>query len=114
VHIVQPGDTLGGIAAAYGTTVDELMALNGMDDPNYHYIGQEIILPGGSVVQAAAASEPAASGGGGGTSGTYTVQSGDTLYAIAGKYGTSVDAIVQLNGLADADVLSIGQVLQIP
>ncbi|MGE0057118.1 MAG: LysM peptidoglycan-binding domain-containing protein [Dehalococcoidia bacterium] len=112
VHIVQPGDTLGGIAAAYGTTVEELMAINGMDDPNYLYVGQEIVLPGGTVVQAAEA--PAASGGGGGGSGTYTVQDGDTLYGIAGKYGTSVDAIVQLNGMADANVLSIGQVLQIP
>jgi LysM repeat protein len=112
VHIVQDGDTLGGIAAAYGTTVEELMALNGMTDPNYLYIGQEIILPGGTVVQAAEA--PAASGGGGGGSGSYTVQDGDTLYGIAGKYGTSVDAIAQLNGLADPNALSIGQVLQIP
>jgi LysM repeat protein len=115
VHVVQSGDTLGGIAAAYGTTVEELMALNGLSDPNYLYVGQEIVLPGGTVVHAASAdSGPAASGGGGGGSGEYTVQDGDTLYGIAGKYGTSVDAIVQLNGMSDPNVLSIGQVLKIP
>lgn len=117
VHVVASGDTLGGIAATYGTSVEELMALNGLDDPNYLYVGQEIILPGGTAVHAAGVepgTEPAASGGGGGSSGEYTVQDGDTLYGIAGKYGTSVDAIVELNGLADADFLSIGQVLQIP
>ena len=115
VHVVQSGDTLGGIAATYGTTVEELMALNGLSDPNVLSIGQEIVLPGGTVVRAASAADtPAASGGGGGGSGQYTVQDGDTLYGIAGKYGTSVDAIVQLNGLADVNVLSIGQVLKIP
>lgn len=113
VHVVQPGDTLGAIAAAYGTTVDELVRLNGLDDPNYLYVGQEIVLPGGAVVHAAAAA-PAASGGGRGGSGEYTVQSGDTLYAIAGKYGTTVDAIAQLNGLSNPDFISIGQVLKIP
>jgi len=114
VHVVQPGDTLGAIAAAYGTSVEELMALNGLEDPNYLYVGQEIVLPGGTVVRAAGADVPAASGGGGGGSGEYTVQDGDTLYVIAGKYGTTVDAIVELNGLADPNFLSIGQVLKIP
>ncbi len=43
----------------------------------------------------------------------YTVQSGDTMYGIASAYGTTIDSLVQLNGLADADHLAIGQVLKI-
>ena len=44
----------------------------------------------------------------------YTVQAGDTLGAIANRFGVSVDAIVSANGLADAADLSVGQVLTIP
>jgi peptidoglycan/xylan/chitin deacetylase (PgdA/CDA1 family) len=45
---------------------------------------------------------------------TYTVQGGDTLYAIAARFGTSVSAIVQANGIADPTQISVGQVLVIP
>ena len=98
-----------------GTTVDEIMAANGMTDPNYIYVGQELIVPGaGGVVQAASA--PAASSGGGGATGgsqTYTVASGDTLGAIAANHGTSVDALVAANGLSDPNYLYVGQTLYI-
>ncbi len=43
----------------------------------------------------------------------YTVRSGDTLSAIAAAYGTSVEALIRINGMANADQLSAGQVLQI-
>jgi hypothetical protein len=45
---------------------------------------------------------------------THTVSQGDTLWAIAGIYGTSVDLIAEANALPDRDKLSIGQELVIP
>jgi len=45
---------------------------------------------------------------------TYTVQAGDTLFDIANRFGTTVAAIVEANGLTDPDRLSIGQVLELP
>ena len=45
---------------------------------------------------------------------TYVVRSGDTLIAIAGRFGTSVRSIMDLNGISDPSRLRIGQVLQIP
>ncbi len=43
----------------------------------------------------------------------YTVQPGDTLWLLSRKYGTTVEAIKQLNGLT-GDMLYVGQVLKIP
>jgi LasA protease len=50
----------------------------------------------------------------GGGEQTYTVQAGDTLNVIAQRFGTSVQAILALNGLTNPDLLEVGQVLQIP
>ncbi len=45
---------------------------------------------------------------------TYTVVAGDTLWDIADRFGTTIAAIVELNGLADADAIEVGQVLKLP
>ncbi len=47
-------------------------------------------------------------------SATYTVQPGDTLYDIAQRFGSTVDALVEANDITDPDVLEVGQVLEIP
>ena len=119
VYVVQPGDTLSAIAVQFGTTVDAIAQANGISDPSYIYVGQELQIGGVAPVAAAAAPAsvapvssgpaPVASSGR-----TYTVQPGDTLYAIAGRFGTTVDAIVQLNGIADPNLIYPGQVFQIP
>lgn len=44
-HTVRPGDTLTGIATAFGTSVDALMAANGLTDPNQLVIGQTLAIP---------------------------------------------------------------------
>jgi LysM repeat protein len=116
-YIVQDGDTLGVIAANFGTTVDELVAANGLSDANYLYVGQQLVVPGAALapIQNVASAQPVsnttAPGGGGQV---HTVQSGDTLFAIAGQYGSDVDAIIGANGLTDPNYLFVGQELQIP
>jgi LysM repeat protein len=123
-YVVQAGDTLGAIAAANGLTVDELMAANGLADANYLYVGQELVIPGAAapantaVAGAQPVSDTTSTGDAGGSSagsGTvHTVQSGDTLYAIAGQYGTDVDSLMSVNSLSDPNYLFIGQEIQIP
>ena len=95
-YTVKAGDTLYGIANKYNTTVDTLKSLNNLTS-NTLSIGQVLKLPGSNST----------------STNTYTVKSGDTLYAIANKYNTTVDALKSLNNLT-SNTLSIGQTLKIP
>ena len=45
LYRVQPGDTLSGLAEEFGTTVEELMAANGLTDANALQTGQTLIIP---------------------------------------------------------------------
>lgn len=47
------------------------------------------------------------------STGTYTVQSGDTLSEIAQKFGMSTNALASLNGISNPNVINIGQVLKV-
>jgi len=102
VHVVQRGETLWSIAARYGTTTQTLVQANGLANANRIYAGQRLIIPGG-------ASSSASSGGA-----TYVVRRGDTLYAIARRYGTTAQALARANGLANANYIYAGQRLTIP
>ena len=95
-YTVKSGDTLYAIANKYNTTVDAIKALNNLSS-NTLSIGQTLKIPSSTTSNAT----------------TYTVKSGDTLYAIANKYNTTVDAIKNLNNLT-SNTLSIGQTLKIP
>jgi beta-lactamase class A len=101
---VQPGDTLSAISSTTGVSTDQLTTLNSIKDPNVIIAGQTLALSAGASATAATA----------GGSGTYTVKAGDTLWDIARANGASVDDLTQLNGLANADQLSVGQTLRLP
>jgi LysM repeat protein len=108
---VQWGDTLSGIAGRFGVSVDQIAQQNQLDNPNLIFAGQELEIPAaGETPLPAPTSEPPPSG----ESGRYTVQSGDTLTQIARRFGTTVSAIVQANGISNANFISVGQSLIIP
>ena len=92
---VQSGNTLGAIAKQFNTSVEELVALNGLSNPNAIRVGQELKVQVISETY-------------------YTVNSGDSLGKIANKYGVTVSQIMQANSLADANKISVGQRLIIP
>jgi LysM repeat protein len=98
--VVKRGETLSEIADRYGTSVNRLMEMNGLRDANDLWAGSRIKVPGNVY-----------SGGG---SGNYTVKAGETLSEIADRYGTSVNRLVQLNGLRDANDLWAGSRIQVP
>lgn len=97
-YVVRSGDTLWLIARRYNTTVDAIKSLNGLTGDNLS-VGQVLRIP---------TSESA-----GGSYFEYVVRSGDSLWLIAQRYNTTVDAIKNLNGLS-GNALSIGQILKIP
>jgi LysM repeat protein len=100
-YVVQRGDTLKKIAAEHGTTPRAIAQANDLANPDLIRIGQRLVIPGQT-----------AQGTGGGTS--YVVQRGDSLARIARAYGTTVAAIAAANGIANVDLLVIGQPLLIP
>ncbi len=97
-HVVRAGETLSGIALRYGVTVEDLVAANGLNNPDLIFIGQVLVIP-----------RPGATGGQ-----VYTIRAGDTLSAIARRYGVSVSDLVAANGLSNPDAIFAGQQITIP
>ncbi len=110
-YTVVSGDTLGKIAARTGTTVAELLRLNGLTNPDVIAVGQKLKVPAGSGSPASVGTPKPATGGQGKT---YVVQKGDTLLSIARRYGLTVKQLLDANNIANPDRIAIGQKLVIP
>jgi membrane-bound lytic murein transglycosylase D len=118
LHVVHAGDTLGAIASRYGSSVDAIMAANGIRNPRRLRIGQTLVVPRGPGEPAAPrhrtlppAETTAAARE---TPGHYVVRRGDTLYAIARRFGCSVHTIEAANRIHNPHELHVGQVLVVP
>lgn len=101
-YTVQRGDTLYSLARRFNTTVQAIMSANNLTSTTI-YIGQKLTIPGGSTPNPTPNPAPS----------TYAVQAGDTLYSLARRFGTTVDAIVTANKLPSTTIY-IGQKLTIP
>lgn len=96
-YVVAAGDTMGGIAADHGVSLEALIEANGVADPDLIRVGQILVIPGAA-----------------GTASTYAVQPGDTLADIAKYLGVAVSTLVSANQLSNPDLLRIGQQLTVP
>jgi len=112
-YTVKKGDTLSGIAARHGVSARELAELNNIENPDKIRVGQKLILPAYAAPQRvkkmkkAVVSARRVAGEG------YVVRRGDTLSGIAVRYGTTVKALKEANGLS-SDKILVGQKLIIP
>lgn len=105
-YVVASGDTLKALAIRFGTTMDVLASLNGLTNYNLIYEGQWLTVPSGNAVPVPA---PPSS------SGTYTIQKGDTLRKIAARINSTVNDILAVNPqILDANKIYIGQVINLP
>lgn len=94
-YTVRRGDTLWAISRRFGTTVNTLVELNDIPNPNLIYVGQVLRLPTQSDT-------------------TYTVRPGDTLWAISRRFDATVDALAERNNIPNPNLIYPGQVLTIP
>ncbi len=92
-YSIKAGDTLSNIAKKFGTTVDELVRINNIKNPNLIYAGQQLKIK--SVQD------------------SYIVKAGDTLSAIAKKYNTTVSEIANKNNIKNPNLIFVGQKLKI-
>ena len=129
-YTVVSGDGLYAIARKTGTSIDDLLSLNGLSLTSTIYPGQVLTLSANSQeaeseessstenesstsTQETSSEKNAAISEQTSTGGTYTVVSGDGLYAIARKTGTSIDDLLSLNGLSLNSTIYPGQVLKL-
>ncbi|MBZ0298243.1 MAG: LysM peptidoglycan-binding domain-containing protein [Anaerolineae bacterium] len=139
-HVVRPGETLRSIANFYGRPIADLIALNGIGNPDSIYVGQVLRIlpesegltradvtpeptsppenslePTSEPVQAAPTESPPED-----TAEppieylTHVVQRGETLFRIATQYGLTVNDLVRANGISDPTLIYAGQRLIIP
>jgi len=117
-HKVKAGESLGGIAARYQTSIKVLKQINRLKADTLQ-IGQSLQLPTANTSQVATVKEQKASSSRKTNSNktanrSYQVAAGDSLWTIADKHQVSVDALRRSNGLSTNAALQIGQRLQIP
>ena len=128
-YTVVSGDGLYAIARKTGTSIDDLLSLNGLSLNSTIYPGQVLTLSANSETSAqeettsteesssstqeTTSEESAVSSEQPATGGTYTIVSGDGLYAIARKTGTSIEDLLSLNGLSLNSIIYPGQVLKL-
>lgn len=122
-YTVRPGDNLFRISVNHNVTLAEMRAANPQISGDLLQPGQALRIPGcvpgapaspdtAVTIPDTAIEQPPVAVPAEGT--TYTVQTNDTLFSIARRFNTTVQAIVQANNLSNPDRLSVGQQLIIP
>ena len=107
-YTVVPGDSVSSIAGRYGVSTASVLALNGLSWKSLIFPGQVLKLSTSS--SAAGHAAPVAAGSGG----RYTIVRGDTISAIAARFGVTTQAVLTANGLGWSSIIYPGQTIAIP
>jgi murein DD-endopeptidase MepM/ murein hydrolase activator NlpD len=104
-YTVHMGDSLSQIAIQYNVTVDGLIAANGLASPDKIYPGQLLNVPEAGQTARPYPAQAATA---------HIVQTGDTLSAIALRYGVTIHSLAVANGITDPSSIFVGMQLSIP
>jgi LysM repeat protein len=115
-HVIEEGDTMYKIAGKYDTRVSEICRLNDMQETDILKIGRKLLVKSksssakqlNSTKQQTATKKKQIAG-----AQYHTIEEGDTLYKIAGKYDTRVSEICRLNNIEETTILQIGMKLRV-
>lgn len=94
IHVIQPGETLWGIAQAYNSSVNEIVTANRIPNANQLVVGQTLVIP---IVGR-----------------FYWVQQGDSLWAIGQRFGINYVTLAQMNQIPLDMTLPVGLRLYLP
>jgi spore germination protein len=94
IHVVQRGENLWLLSQRYGVSINQIITVNELSNPNQLVIGLALVIPTLPL--------------------QYTVKYGDNLWIIAQRYGTTVQAIMQENRITNPALINLGQILRIP
>jgi membrane-bound lytic murein transglycosylase D len=109
-HRVRKGETISEIADEYGVTQRELRTWNSLDRRGRIRAGQRLRVVSPDALRAQAPASTVAADAGR----THVVKRGDTLKGLARRYGVSIQALREANGLEERATLKVGLALKIP
>ena len=128
-YTIQKGDTISRIAARFGVTTQAVLTANGLSWSSIIYPGQTIAIPGAALAAESVSSvtpaptvdesgdppsTPVVSTPAPVIQSSYLIKSGDTISSIAKKFGVSIQAILDANGLGLSSIIFAGRTLTIP
>lgn len=100
IHVVAPGESLFSIGVLYGVPWQLIAEANGIENPDYIELGQELVIPVPAPPSGAAT--------------VHVVQAGESIYSIAEKYEITPTELADANDIEDWDLIYVGQTLVIP
>jgi LysM repeat protein len=106
-HTVQAGETLSAIAQRYGVSQQAIINANNIGSASLIYVGQRLVIPGAAA--GTDLPQPAAP-----ASAVHVISAGETLAAIAARYGVTVQALAEANAISNPSRIVTGQRLTIP
>ncbi|NWG16639.1 MAG: LysM peptidoglycan-binding domain-containing protein [Chloroflexi bacterium] len=124
IHTVRAGDTVGQLAALYGSSVDAIIQANGLGQSAFIQVNQVLAIPvrvpnpvtptpsPAPIVSIPVEPLPGTTVVNGNI--VYMVQPGDTLFRIALRFSTTVSTLARLNGIVNPNLIFAGQALFVP
>lgn len=106
-HTVRAGESLATIASRYGVSVEQIREANGITNANLIFVGSTLAIDTPVEV---ASFDPEISA----SPVSHVVEAGDSLGAIASRYNVSLDQIIAQNGIANPNLITIGQLIELP